>query len=116
MSIQATALLNGSVLATSTDEDNAPATATKAATGAVRHFITGFVADYSAAVSAIKTITVKRGSTTLLTYRHDFGQGPAVIALPSPLHGDVNEAVSVELAASGTLGTTGRVHLLGFTA
>lgn len=116
MSTQAAAVLNGEVLATSTDTDNALATATKAATAAVRHFITGFVADYSAAVGGIRTITVKRGTTTLLTYRHDFSQGPAVVTLPSPVHGKVNEAVSAELAGSGTLGTTGRIHLLGFTA
>lgn len=112
--INAQALLAGNVAA-STDADNATATATVAATEGARHFALGVSADFSAAVSAIKTITIKRGSTTLLVVRWDFANGPAILPLPGLLHGDHNEAISAELAASGSGGTTGRVYLFYFS-
>ena len=108
--IHAQLVLAGQV-ANSADADNAVATASVAGATGVRHFILGAVASYSQTVSAVKTITFKRGATTLLQVRWDFSLGPAVIRLPGVLHGDYGEAVSVELEASGTGGTTGRVSL-----
>lgn len=87
--------------------DNALATVTVAAQQAMRHFILGVEADYSAAVALFRTITVKRGTTTLFQWRWDFSKGPFSKNLPVPFHGDYNEAVSVELQASGTGGITG---------
>ena len=106
-------LLNGDAFQ-STAADNATATVTRAAVGNVRHFIGGIAADYSAAVSAIKTITVTRvtnGTTVTLVYRWDFGKGPFLHNFPLMLHGDYNTAVSVALEASGTGGTTGRATI-----
>jgi hypothetical protein len=95
----------------SSDVDNATATATVAAVDGVRHRHLGVITDYSAAVSAIKTITWKVGSTTKAILRWDFAKGPFVGPVPGVVRGGVNEAISVELAASGTGGITGRVYL-----
>jgi hypothetical protein len=102
-------LLNGDVLESSA-ADNATATIAKAATAATRHFIGGIEAHYSAAVSALKNITVTRvvgGATVTKTYRWDFARGPFVHNFPLLVHGDYNTQVSVALEASGTGGITG---------
>jgi hypothetical protein len=106
-------LLNGDVFQSSAT-DNATATVTRAAVGGVRHFVGGLAADYSAAVSAIKTVTLTRvvaGSTVTLVYRWDFAKGPFLHNLPLVVHGDQNTAVSVALEASGTGGITGRATI-----
>jgi hypothetical protein len=113
--INAEGILNGDVV-DSGDANNAVATASKAATLAQRHFALGFFAAYSVAVALIKTITFKRGSTTVFILRWDFSKGPCCLPLPSICHGDYNQAISVELEASGTGGTNGRVQLFYFTA
>lgn len=89
--------------------DNATASASVAATLGVRHFLMAIEADYSAAVALVKTITVKVNAVVVFVYRWDFSKGPFSRALPVPIHGDYNQAVSVELEASGTGGTTGRI-------
>ena len=94
--------------------DNGTATATAAAATGTRHVMTGVVAQYSAAVASVKTITFKRGVTTLCVIRWDFTNGPAIIALPGVLRGQHGEAVSCELEASGAGGTTGSVYLFYF--
>lgn len=99
----------------STDTNNATATATKAAIPGQTHYMMGVAADYSAAVTAIKTITVKKGTTTIAVLRWDFTNGPFMMAFPAAIRGDHAAAVSVELAASGTAGTNGRVTVFGFT-
>lgn len=109
----AEALLNGDVVESAT-ADNATATAVKAATQAVRHFIGGIEAHYSAAVAAIKTITVTRtvaGLTVTKTYKWDFAKGPFVHNFPLLIHGDYNTQVSVALEASGTPGVTGQTAM-----
>lgn len=113
--INSVALLNGKVTQSSA-ADNATATATAAAIERVRHGGLGVYADYSAAVSAIKTITVKRGTTTLAVFRHDFAGGAFAYSFPCPVWSDYGEALSVELEASGTVGTSGRVALFHFTS
>lgn len=102
------AMLNGS-LVQSSDVDNDVATATASAIAAQRHFVGGINADYSAAVAAIRTVTLKFGTTTIHVWRHDFTGGRFETSLPFAVHGDYNQAVSVELQASGSGGTTGRV-------
>jgi hypothetical protein len=101
----------------SADADNATATATKAATGAVQHKALGLYADYSAAPTAgWKTITLKRGTTTIATFRHDFAShGAFSLTLPVALSAGYTEALSAELQASGTLGVLGRVKIFGIT-
>ena|SRR5207248_11725867 len=101
-------ILNGDVVQ-SAAADNAIATASKAATANARHFVSGIAADYSVAVALIKTVTLKLGGVAKLIYRWDFSKGPFLHNFPVPIHGDYNAAVSVELEASGTGGTTGRV-------
>lgn len=98
----------------STAADNATATASVAAIAEQRHTVYGVHADYSAAVAAIKTVTVKHGSTTWAVFRWDFTAGMFIYNFPLPFRGALNEAVSVELEASGTGGTTGRCTI--FTA
>lgn len=104
-------LISGQVVQ-SAAVDNATATATVAATLAVRHIALGLHADYSAAPAAgFKTITLKKGSSTIVIFRHDFTQGAFVMPLPVGLGGDSNQAISAELQASGTAAVTGRVAL-----
>lgn len=114
MSVNAVVLLNGKV-AQSSAADNATATATVAAISHQTHGILGVHADYSAAVTAVKTVTIKKGSAAVLVFRHDFNFGPAFYPLPTAVWGDLGGAVSVELEASGTGGTTGRAGIFYFT-
>ena len=115
MGVNAEVLLNAKVTQGSV-ADNATATATVSATGSTTHGILGVHADYSAAPAAgYKTITVKKGSTTLVIFRHDFALGPAFYPLPSAVWGDAGGAVSAELEASGTGGVTGRIALFTFS-
>lgn len=108
--------------AESTDADNATATATATAHSLAANasegqlILTGFSADYSAAVSAIKTITVTYtppGAAATVDYvlRWDFSLGPAVIPLPGPITCARGTNATAALEASGTGGTTGKIHL-----
>lgn len=116
MSVSVAALKNSAVKQ-SADADNATATATVAATEAVQHAILGYAADYSQAPAAgYKTVTFKRGTTTVLILRKDFANGGFMEALPAVLWPDKNQAVSVELQASGVALTTGRVSLFFFSS
>lgn len=110
MTIQAELLLNGRAIQSST-ADNAIATATAAAILGVRHFVSGIDADYSDSSPTQKTITLKVNGAAVFVWRWDFTKGPFVRNLPVPIHGDNNQAVSVELEASGTAGKTGRVGM-----
>lgn len=112
--IQAEALLNGAATQ-GTAVNNDTASVTLAAIEGQRHFIGSIEADYSAAVSAIKTVTLKFGSTTVFVWRHDFSKGSFSRGVGFAVHGDYNQAVSVELEASGTAGTTGRVGVFKAT-
>ncbi len=111
MTIQAQALISGDVTQSSA-VDNATATATIAATPGVIQRVLGASADYSATVSAIKTVTITAAKTTV--FRWDFTNGPFHFALPAALPGALNTAVTVALEASGTGGTTGRVTAYHF--
>ncbi len=94
--------------------DNALATATLAAPGAGwRNSILRVDASFND-VTINKTLTVKSGTTTIfvrdcigsvsIDFDKDCGK-PAI---------NPNEAMSAELAASGTAGKVGRVYLQGF--
>ena len=111
MSIQAQILVAGDVTQSSA-VDNATATATIGATEGVIQRVVGVSADYSAAVSAIKTITITAKKTVV--FRWDFSNGGFYLALPVALPGVVNTAVTVALEASGSGGTTGRVTAYHF--
>lgn len=111
MSIQAQVLTAGTATQ-SAAVDDATATATIAATPGVIQRVLGISADYSATVSAIKTITVV-GKVTVV-FRWDFTNGPFHVALPGPIPGTMNTAVTVALEASGAGGTTGRVTAYHF--
>jgi hypothetical protein len=106
MSIGTAALRAGRVTE-STAADNATATATVSAIPNQTHLVFGVEAQYSAAVSSIKTVTLKHGSTAWRTWRWDFSNGPFLYNLPVALRSSLNEAVSVELEASGAGGTDG---------
>jgi hypothetical protein len=84
------------------------ATASKSAsTAGARHCITQVMASFSAA--SIALLTVKKGTDTVFTqYVH------SADVIPLELMGDVNEAVSAELASGGG-GVVGVVTLLGYT-
>ena len=110
MSVSLAPLLRGSVTQSS-GADNATATATVAAIAATQHLILGIEAHYDAQVTARKTVTVKHGSTTFITFRWDFTNDTFVFAFPVALKGGSNEAVSVELEASGNGGDSGYVSL-----
>ena len=103
-------LLNGDVREATAD--NGTATLTKAATLAQRTFVGGIEAHYSAAVAAIKSITLTRtvaGASVSKVYLWDFAKGPFVHNFPLLVHGDYNTAVTVALEASGTGGVIGTV-------
>lgn len=97
--------------------DNALATATVAAVGAVRHFITGISADYSAAPAAgFKLIQIKLNGVVVKNIRWDPTKSmPLWWGGPGLLHGDYNQPVSAELVASGTATVTGIVTLYVFS-
>jgi hypothetical protein len=91
--------------------DNALASAIRAAEAGKSHYITGVSAAYSAAVVG-KLLEVKDGATVLhRTYVHSARD----LEWPKPLKGTAGNAVSVELAASGSLGQLGVVSLTGYT-
>ena len=114
--ISDTRLLNGRSVESS-DVDNATATATVAAVAAVRHFIASLTADYSAAPAAgFKLIQIKFGTTVVKNIRWNPAlEMPFRLTLGVDIHGDFNQAVSAELAASGTPAVTGRVGLLVYS-
>lgn len=113
MSIQAQVLIAGDVTQ-STAADNATATATVSGIPGVTHRMLGVSADYDVAVSAIKTITIIQGSTTVLVLKWDFANGAFHFAFPVALRGALAGAVSATLEASGAGSTNGRVSLYHF--
>jgi len=91
--------------------DNAVATAAKAASPSQRHYVLAVDAGYStASISGI--LTVKRG-TTVIAQKPIHGAG--AFDFPYGLPGNVNEAVSAELTASGSPGVLGYVTLHGYS-
>ena len=101
-------------VAESSDADNALATVTLAAVVGIRHNLYWITADYSAApTAAFKLIQVKYGTTVVKNIRWNAAlHMPLLIPLPVPPHGETGQQVSVELAASGTGGVTGRVGVV----
>lgn len=99
----------GSWVATDND-DNATSTATKAVPPAGQtHFITSIAGGYSATVSG-NTLILKEGSTEKgRWYVYD----SFALVFPSPI--EINGVANLELAASGTGGTTGAATLTGYT-
>jgi hypothetical protein len=95
----------------SASADNALATATKAGEAGKSHYVTTITASFSAAATAL--LQVKDGAAVIAEH---YVKDGAVIALPTPIKITAGNAVSAELAASGTTGTIGKVTLVGFTA
>jgi hypothetical protein len=108
--IQTDLILNGRPVQSGA-VDNGLATATAAAIGNIRHFVCGIDADYSVTLGAgvLKTVTLKINGVAVFVWRWEFNKGPFMRNIAVPFHGDYNQPVSVELEASGTGGTTGRV-------
>lgn len=96
-----------SITATS---DNAIATATKAAEAGKSHYITSIAGSYSAA--NIGLITVSDGAAVVGNY-HTHNQRDVVLS--RPFRAVSGNAVSVSLAASGTVGVIGAVTITGYT-
>ncbi|CAM4098124.1 hypothetical protein L1N85_10695 [Paenibacillus alkaliterrae] len=90
--------------------DNALATATKAAVTGKRHYITGVSASFGAA--AIKLLQIKDGAAVIW---EDYVHNGFQIVFSQPLAITSGNAVSAELAASGTAAVLGKVNLTGFT-
>jgi len=89
-------------------KDNALATASKAAATDKTHVLTGVFASFSAAIT--KLLQIKDGSTVIAEHyivNAEF--------IPLNIKGTAGNAVSAELAASGTGGTIGKVNITGFT-
>jgi hypothetical protein len=89
-------------------QDNALATAAKAAVAGKRHCINTVIASFSAA--AIKLLQVKEGTTVIL---EQYVHNAEVIQLD--YLGATGNALSAELAASGTGGVLGKVAIVGYT-
>ncbi len=109
--IQAQALLSGTFAQDS--DDNAISTAAAPAVQGQTLFITGVHAQYSAAVAAIKTITLSFNGQTL-AFSHDFTNGEFVLNFPVALKSALGGAASAALAASGTGGISGKVIVYYF--
>jgi hypothetical protein len=93
--------------------DNAVALVTRAApTGGLAHRITSISGSFSGSVAGA-LLTLKQGAVEIgRWYVYD------AFALPfvSPIDIDAETAVSLELAASGSLGVIGAVTMTGYTA
>ena len=111
--ISAQALLAGKVTQ-SAAADDATATVAVSAIEGQTHRMLGVSADYDAAVTAIKTITIIQGSTTLLVFEWNFNNGAFHFAFPAAIKGVLGGAVSATLEASGTGSTFGRISLYHF--
>ena len=90
-------------------DDNATSTATKAAEPGSSHVITGIHAGYSAA--ATKTLVIKEGSTAKITLNVVNQMDLSDVEIPLT----AGEAITVELAASGTGGVYGGFLVTGYT-
>jgi hypothetical protein len=106
MSSQTAPLLRGSATQ-SAAADNATATATKAATAAVKRLILGVEAQYDIGVAAIRTLTLNVAGSEVKNWEWDFTNGPFLFMFPVALKTEINEAVTLVLEASGSGGTSG---------
>lgn len=93
-------------------KDNALATATHAAVAGKTHFIKRVIASFSVVPSAPKLVQVKKGTTVLCEMY--LGAATQEWDLEG-ISGDYNGAISVEMAASGTAGTIGKLILIGYS-
>ncbi len=92
-----------------TNVDNALAVAAHAANTRLKHTIRGFSASYEVATDS-GLCQVKLGA--VVVFEH-FVQPGESLQLPFALTAAVNEAVSIELAASGTPTNLGYVNIWG---
>lgn len=113
--ISDTRLLNGRVV--QAVADNGLATVTLAAVQAVRHFVCGIVVSWSAApTAAYKTLQLKFGVALIADFTFDpLKDSLFRIPFPVDVHGDYNQAVSVELSASGTGGVIGQLKVFTYS-
>ncbi len=96
----------------SASADNALAVATRPADPTRSHYVVGYVAGFSG--TAHRVAVLKEGATTRLSIPvRDAGNG--LVIFPRPIRFARNQAVSLELPASGAAGTIGYVALIGFT-
>lgn len=97
---------------TATDsQDNATATATKAANSHGRHVVTHIAASFSGAVT--KLLQLKHGTTVVFEH---YVVNSVHIDIPEGLRtASNNQDVSAVLAASGAGSTIGKVNLMGYT-
>lgn len=95
----------------SASQDNALATAAKAADSAGRsHHITGVYASYSTTKTGL--LQIKVGASVVFEI---YVVNSLAINFEIPIQCAPGQAVSAELAASGTAGQIGKVNLTGFT-
>lgn len=109
--VQLSASIEHEGWAVSASADNALATATKAAVAGKSHRITAIFASYSGSKTGL--LQIKDGAAVIF---EQYIVNADVISLPAPLKITAGNAVSAELAASGTAGILGKVNLAGFTA
>lgn len=93
--------------------DNALATATHAAEVGLRHVITKVEAAYETSATS-GLLTIKFG-TAVVARKYIHGAGALDFGDPGFINPTANQAVSAELAASGTAGVTAVISLFGFT-
>lgn len=90
-------------------QNNATATATKAAVANQQHVITGIYCAFSG--TATKTVVIKQGSTAIMTL--DVVNSLSLVGIEIPIA--MGSACSAELAASGSAGVYGSVALFGYS-
>lgn len=91
-------------------QDNALATATKAAAAGVRHYCSSVTASFSGA--ATKTLQIK--SAAVVIFEVDV-VNQQHLSFPRPLEGGINEDLVATLAASGAGGNVGKISMSGLT-
>ncbi len=106
MSVQTAPLLRGSATQ-STAVDNGTATATLAATAAVKRLVLGVEAQYNIAENNIRKLTLNVAGSEVKNWEWDFTNGPFIYQFPVALKTNVNEAVTLVFEASGSASTFG---------
>jgi hypothetical protein len=90
--------------------DNAVAAVTRPAEAGRRHYVTGISGSYSAALAGLMRLLA---GVAVIGSFHAHNQRD--IELAAPIELPENTAVTLDLAASGTLGQIGAVVLRGYT-
>ena len=99
--------------------DNALATAAHALAAEVTHYISGLLVSYSTDMPGPSLVQVKDAAVVLFEFYFDPGSRGTFHYINFPrgnyIKGTIGQAISAELAASGTATVLGKVAIMGFS-